>query len=611
MVIFGYMGEFGPATSLEALRVYGGLAAAKAGGSARFAFSPPDCLEACWGPTIVSDDHATLVIAGAPTHGGKCGSASAHSETAAAILAAYRDNGTAVLATLAGPFALAILERSGRRALLAIDRMGIEGLTYRAGRNGLVFGSSASAVAHSPEAVPRLCPQAIFDYLFHHMIPAPRTAFEGVSKLRAGCYALFERGEVRVERYWKPRFSLDTKVSFAALRSELHQSLRQAVADSAVAPESTGSFLSGGLDSSTVAGMLATVQNGAANTFSIGFGYPDYDELPYARIVNRHFGCKGHEYIIRAEDTQAAFDLIARACDEPFGNSSALPTYYCAKLARDHGISHLLAGDGGDELFAGNSRYAEQKKLELYRPLAALFGRRAFTSMLSPVAVEERLPLLRKVDNYLRPFLSGLPERLENWNFLVRLGIGHVLCADFLAAVDPQSTFRDMRELWLSTPSNDCLHRMLYYDWQYTLADNDLRKVGTMCALAGVSVSYPMLHPSVVDLSTRVPPQIMMPGQKLRHFYKEAMRDFLPEAVIHKKKHGFGLPFGLWLQESAQLRSQIMDNLATLRGRQIFRPEFLERLQRLHGEEDARYYGVFIWVAAMLEQWAAAHRVAL
>jgi len=120
-----------------------------------------------------------------------------------------------------------------------------------------------------------------------------------------------------------------------------------------------------------------------------------------------------------------------------------------------------------------------------------------------------------------------------------------------------------------------------------------------------------MLHSAVVELSTRVPPGIMMPGRKLRHFYKESMRGFLPEAVIEKKKHGFGLPFGLWLQESAELRNLISDSLSALRGRRILRPEFLDRLQRLHGEEDARYYGVFIWVAAMLEQWMRQHELTL
>jgi asparagine synthase (glutamine-hydrolysing) len=150
---------------------------------------------------------------------------------------------------------------------------------------------------------------------------------------------------------------------------------------------------------------------------------------------------------------------------------------------------------------------------------------------------------------------------------------------------------------------------MLYYDWQYTLADNDLRKVETMSALAGVRVSYPMLHPDAVDVALAVPPRLMMPGMELRSFYKRAMRGFLPEEIISKKKHGFSLPFGLWLQDSPRLREQIHDNLSSLKSRRVIRPTFIDRLLDLHEGEDARHYGVFVWVLAMLEQWFHEHSV--
>jgi asparagine synthase (glutamine-hydrolysing) len=152
---------------------------------------------------------------------------------------------------------------------------------------------------------------------------------------------------------------------------------------------------------------------------------------------------------------------------------------------------------------------------------------------------------------------------------------------------------------------------MLFYDWQFTLADNDLRKVNTMSALAGVQVSYPMLHPAVVSLAARLPVNLKMPGAKLRDFYKRAMVGFLPAEIIHKKKHGFSLPFGLWLQVSPELRERIYDNLRALRNRDIMNPEFIDRLLQLHWQDDARYYGVFIWVLAMLEQWLQEHKLSV
>ncbi|MCS6947227.1 MAG: asparagine synthase C-terminal domain-containing protein, partial [Steroidobacteraceae bacterium] len=189
-------------------------------------------------------------------------------------------------------------------------------------------------------------PQAVFDYLLMHMIPAPATVFAGVRKLRAATCLLFDGNRLSVRKYWQPTFRLRTVRSRSDLNAELFAALRNAVR--ATAPnDRTGCFLSGGLDSSTVAGLLNELQP-SCPTFSIGFGYEDYDELAYARIANRHFGCTGNEYTINGDDIVAAFPMIARAYDEPFGNSSALPAYYCARLAKDQGIKHLLAGDGGD-----------------------------------------------------------------------------------------------------------------------------------------------------------------------------------------------------------------------------------------------------------------------
>jgi asparagine synthase (glutamine-hydrolysing) len=201
-----------------------------------------------------------------------------------------------------------------------------------------------------------------------------------------------------------------------------------------------------------------------------------------------------------------------------------------------------------------------------------------------------------------------LPERLEIWNLLYRVGARDVLHPEFLASIDPGTPLAGMQEVWDEAPGDSQLNHLLYFDWQYTLADNDLRKVETMAALAGIRVSYPMLHPDVIDLSLRVPPELKMPGTALRHFYKEATRGFLPDEIINKKKHGFGLPFGLWLHDSPRLRDQVMGNLSDLRRRNIVQPAFLDQLLHLHGSDDASYHGVFVWVLAMLEQWLAEHR---
>jgi asparagine synthase (glutamine-hydrolysing) len=178
-----------------------------------------------------------------------------------------------------------------------------------------------------------------------------------------------------------------------------------------------------------------------------------------------------------------------------------------------------------------------------------------------------------------------------------------------LQSIDTDAPMQDMRDLWQTTPGSTLLDRMLWFDWQYTLADNDLRKVETMSELAGVRVSYPMLDDRLVALSMRIPAAMKMPRGELRGFYKQAMRGFLPEEIIHKKKHGFGLPFGLWLRDSPSLREQVNDNLASLRQRRIVQPGLIDKLLDLQSREDVSYYGVFVWVLAIFEQWLREHQL--
>jgi asparagine synthase (glutamine-hydrolysing) len=556
-------------------------------------------------PARAERDGIVVAVAGRPYWRGRS-ELPASEAIAREILDVYRERGVRLLDRLHGSFALAVVEPSRGSAVLALDRMGVQRLAYAETPAGLVFSTSAEAVARHTATSPALDRQAVLDYLFFHMVPSPRSIFAEVRKLPAATVAEYADGRLKLSRYWTPAFVEDRPGDYEPLAQELLESLRTGVR--AASPgAASGAFLSGGLDSSTVAGVLSEVAP-PARTFSIGFGFPDYDELSYARIANARFGCVGHEHDITAGDIVASFAAIAEAYDEPFGNSSALPAYYCARLARQHGVAHLLAGDGGDELFAGNSRYADQVVFQHYERVPAA-ARALLEAGLRACPDALARGVIRKARGYVTKANTPLPDRLEAWNLLHQIGTAEILHPDFLAAVDVEGPVGHMRDVYRSAPSNSQLNRLLYYDWRFTLADNDLRKVEAMCELAGVAVSYPMLHPDVVEMSTRVPPGMKMPGTALRDFYKRAMTDFLPEEIIHKKKHGFGLPFGLWLQQSQELREIVLGNLADLRRRQIVRDGFLDRLLDLHGTEDARYYGVFVWVLAMLEQWLSAHGV--
>jgi asparagine synthase (glutamine-hydrolysing) len=568
-----------------------------------FAGPPPDVTgRATSAPHLQRTEGITVALSGGPVW-----LAGREAERPAeAVLGAYRASGDALLRDLTGRFALAIVDEPRRRALLALDRMGIERLAYGTRGDTLVFGHSAAEVARSLAPSPSLRPQALFDFLLLHMVPAPQTVFEGVHKLRPGTCARFDSGRLAVERYWQPDFTHDRSAPFEPLRDELLAALRHGVA--ACRPDAeTGAFLSGGLDSSTVAGMLGEVSGRPPRTFSIGFGVDEFNELDYARIAARRFRAEPHEYDVTADDVVDAFLRIAAAFDEPFGNSSALPSYFCARLAREHGVNHLLAGDGGDELFGGNERYARQKVFEAWWRLPGVLRNGIVGPFAARIDPASRITPLRKLRSYVDQASIRLPERLESWNFMYRTDLGAMLEPGFRASIDTRAPLEAMAEVYAEAPTENLLQQLLFYDWHYTLADSDLRKVGEMCALAGVAVSYPMLDPRVIDVSLQVPPEMLLKGFELRHFYKLALRGFLPDEILAKKKHGFGLPFGVWLKTHTRLGELVYGLLGDLKGRGIVRPAFIDQVIAEHRAGHPGYYGYAIWDLAMLEAWLDAN----
>lgn len=559
----------------------------------------------CAAPCLWGDSELTVALRGEPQWF-PASAAEPALEPAVAVAAAYRRWGQGFLDRLHGSFALAIVDRRSDTVLLAVDRMGIESLAYAVRGQGIVFGSTCGVVAHFPGLPVALRHQAFLDYFLMHMIPSPNTVFEGVRKLEPGTCISFSAGQIATRRYWAPAFLEKLTGSIDDLEAELHASLRAAV-ESCRPDASTGAFLSGGLDSSTVAGVLAGLSSEPARTFSIGFGVESYNELDFARAATRRFGFDAVEYHVTSDDIVTALPLIAAAYQEPFGNSSAVPTYFCAKVAADHGVRHLLAGDGGDELFGGNERYGKQGIFEAYLRLPEVLRTRLIEPIADRIRDEHPILPLRKFRSYVDQARTRLPERFEYWNLMHRADISVMLDPRFQAGVDRHAPLRLMAEVFAQPRALSLLNRMLFYDWHFTLADNDLRKVGTMCALAGVKVSYPMLDPRVIDLSLRIPSRLKMEGNELRSFYRKAMRNFLPPEILNKKKHGFGLPFGVWLKTDERLADLIFSLLADLKSRRIVRAEFLDQLIREQRAGDASYFGYAIWDLAMLEAWLKAH----
>ena len=494
------------------------------------------------------------------------------------------------------------LETDGRQ-FMAVDRFGIRSLCFRVIDGKLHVAKRADDLAQlGPVAEIDL--QALFDYLYFHVIPAPRTVFKGVNRLPAGHCATFSNSRLQVERYWTPEFR-DIGRSFHTAADQFRRLVKAGVA-SELDGRRPACFLSGGTDSSTVAGMIAAVA-GRSHSYSIGFDADGYDEMQYARIAARHFGTDHHEYYVTPDDVVASLPSIAEHYDQPFGNSSALPAYYCARLAREDGVTRLLAGDGGDELFGGNARYAKQKVFEWYQRIPPALRR----VILEPVFLESAIgsaPIARKVARYVEQARVPLPSRMQTYNLLTRLGPTSVLTRDFLARVDAEDVVRQQEAAWIEPMASNYIDRILSFDWRYTLAESDLPKVTGASELAGIAVGYPLLSRELVDFSMTLPAAYKVRGLRLRWFFKEALRDFLPTEILHKRKQGFGLPFGPWTQRNAALHGLIVDALGSLAARNIVQPAFLKRLLNDLLPSHPGYFGELVWVLTVLELWIRKNR---
>ena len=516
-------------------------------------------------------------------------------------LAAWREavakDASQAPANVTGDFAVGLREPGGR-TFLAVDRFAIQTLCYRVADGQLQFAARADELADTGAEID---PQAIFDYLYFHVIPSPRTIYKGIYRLPPGHYALFDNGQLTVAPYWVPAFDERPGASFDALKDEFRQLLRDAVA-AQLDGGKPACFLSGGTDSSTVAGMAALASGKPVATYSIGFDAQGYDEMEFARIAAKHFKTEHHEYYVTPADLVRGIPAVAAHFDQPFGNSSALPTYYCAKMAREDGVGKLLAGDGGDELFGGNSRYAKQRLFGWYNHVPDVVRKGLMEPLLGTRAAASFAPT-RKAGSYVEQARVPMPDRLQMYNLVMRLGVNEVLTPAMVAQINVARPLQLQREVWHMTRGCSALNHELAFDWRFTLAESDLPKVLGATGLAGVGVGFPMLDDRLLAFSLRLPTAYKLKGLQLRWFFKEALRGFLPDQIITKKKQGFGLPFGVWANNTPRLLALAKDSLESLAARGVVRADFIQTLLTQRLPEHPGYFGEMVWILMMLEQW--------
>ncbi len=535
------------------------------------------------------------------------------SADAAQLAAAYRQDPGGLVSRLRGRFALAIADLRSRCLLLAVDRVGVRSLYVRRHGDAICFASRLQALAELPGPTPTLSDQALFDYLYLQMVPSPGSIYAGVHKLLPAQELRIPfaggAGREQARFYWEMPYVERNADGLDGLTRQFRDLLPQVVSTAAAGTEASrvGCFLSGGTDSSTVAGTWRALAGQPTPSYSIGFAAEGFDEMAYARMAARHFDTDPREYYVTPADVVDSIRRVAAFCDEPFGNASVVPAYLCARNARNDGIERLLAGDGGDEIFGGNERYYTQALFERYGRVPAPL--RTLLQTLVGLPGAQRVAPIRKAASYIAQARVPLPDRFQTYNFLHRTALTEIFEPDFLARVDTEGPLENLREVYHRTRGAATVNRMMHLDLKITLADNDLRKVNQACALAGMDVRYPLLDERMLAFAATVPPRMQLRGTHLRWFFKRALADFLPAEIIAKRKQGFGLPVGLWMAEYPPLAELTQDSIDALRQRGIVAPAYLDWVCAQHRESHASYYGVMLWLLVMLEQWLQARNL--
>ncbi len=554
---------------------------------------------------LVEDGELLVAFSGTPNFAnGELQSVARSRGHGVALAEAYRRWNDAMANHLLGQYAVAIIDPQTQSIFLAVDRFATHPISFLAEGNGLRFASNLDALAVGRDL--SLSPQSIFNYIYFHVIPGPETIYREVRRLLAGECLVLKDGKISVNRYWQAQFIENQHSSFDELKHDFLGALRTAVKTTSDG-QNCGAFLSGGTDSSTIAGLLGEVSGAPARTYSMGFEATGYDEMEYARIAAKQFKTDHHEYYVTPSDIVEAIPKIAQVYDQPFGNSSAVPTYFCARFAQQDGIELLLGGDGGDELYGGNERYAKQHIFAHYERIPSFLRSALIEPGIGLPGIDAIMPL-RKLKSYVQQARIKMPARMESYNLLDRFGVSNVLSGDFLASVNTSAPLEHLTEVYNAARANTLINRMLALDFKLTLSDNDLPKVSRMCELAKVNVAYPMLDDGVLDFSLRLAPDLKLKGTKLRYFFKEALRGYLPDTIITKSKHGFGLPFGPWLRDHPPLQKIAYGSLEQLGDRGIIRKEFTRELIDVVRSGHAGYYGTMVWVLMMLELWLTHHR---
>ena len=511
------------------------------------------------------------------------------------IVHAYERWGTTAIARLRGMFGLAIWDLRSKSLLVARDRIGIKPLYYAEANGRLYFGSELKSLLEAPELPRDLDLDALDHYLSFLYTPRDRSIFTSVRKLPPGHLLTWQNGKVRVERYYQLPAGETYSGSEADAVGDLRAVLCDAVRSHLISDVPLGAFLSGGIDSSLVVGLMTQTSGARVKTFSIGFDEPAFDELEHARRVARHFGTDHHEFVVKP-DGVGILDALISHFDEPFADSSAIPTWYVSEMARKH-VTVVLSGDGGDELFGGYDRYVPH-------PRVVAFDRYSPRALRNVAAIAAaRLPHGVRGKNFLRHVGRDDQGRyLDSIRFFSTDEKPSLLSRDVLrqlSATDPESRLASHFERYARLPWPS---QMMRFDAETYLPEDVLTKVDRMSMAHSIESRVPLLDNDVVQFAFTLPAPFKIKSGRRKHILKEVAATLLPPETLHRPKQGFGVPLGTWFR--GRLKELFADTLLSPRtlDRGYFEPRFIRRITAEH-LSGARDHTLRLWQLVVFERW--------
>jgi asparagine synthase (glutamine-hydrolysing) len=532
------------------------------------------------------------------------------------IVHLYEEYGVECLKHLRGMFAFAIWDGPRKRLFLARDRLGKKPLFYRQEPNRLTFGSELKTLLQVPGAPREVDPEAVDLFLTYQYVPHPRTILRGYSKLSPGHYALYENGQLRVERYWLPPYSdssdpgllADSRLAGSSdwsddqWRKHLRETMTEAVRLRMRSDVPLGAFLSGGVDSTIIAGLMQSLSSRPVLTFSIGFPVKEYDEREYAAQAAKHLGTDHHLSIVEPSALEMLPKLIWHY-DEPFGDSSAIPTMALSETTRRH-VTVALSGDGGDELFAGYERYQAVhlagKSDRLPQWVRSLLSARVWQKI--PSSGTQR-SVVRRGKRFIEALGQSPERRYLRWIGIFDRDSRDALYApEFRRRLGEFDSGEFLLDAYSVCPDRDFVTRTTCTDVLTYLPCDILTKVDIASMASSLEARSPFLDHHVVELAARMPLRLKFASGRGKKILLETFSDLLPPAIQTRKKMGFGVPLSVWFR--GELRSLLRDTLLSdaARSRGYFQPNAVEALIQQHesGQWDHSYR---LWNLLVFEQW--------